>query len=166
MLIQAFNQLQSTGKSLKLYLYGRVPGTDNYGKKILELVKENPNILIQGPYDNHKVFEILSGLDCLVIPSIWFENRPTVIIEALAARTPVIASKIGGIPEIVIHEKNGLLFEYGNIDDLRTQLQRLIDEPELLGKLRNGIEPVYPIEVEMDSILSIYQDLLLSNTKQ
>ena len=53
------------------------------------------------------------NLDIVVVPSLWYENSPNVILEAFAHRTPVIASNLGALPELVIDEKNGLLFEVG-----------------------------------------------------
>lgn len=58
----------------------------------------------------------------VVVPSEWYENNPMTIIEAYAAGVPVIASRIGGIPEIVMHEKTGFLFEPFDISGLANSI--------------------------------------------
>ena len=66
-----------------------------------------------GPWPHERLAEALANLDVLVVPSIWQENSPFVIREAFAAGVPVVASRIGGIPETVQDGENGLLFEPG-----------------------------------------------------
>jgi glycosyltransferase involved in cell wall biosynthesis len=61
----------------------------------------------------------------LVVPSRWFEGCPLVILEAMAAGIPVIASNIGGLPELVEHGVTGLLFEPGNAEELAEAMRLL-----------------------------------------
>lgn len=68
--------------------------------------------------------------DVLILPSIWPENQPVTITEAMAAKIPVIASNSGGIPELVDDEKTGLLFEAGNAQDLARKMLDIIQNPE------------------------------------
>lgn len=71
-------------------------------------------------------------IDVMVVPSLWNENSPLVIHEAFLARVPVIASRCGGVTELIQHELNGLLFERGNADDLRRAIENVIQSPQLL----------------------------------
>ena len=82
----------------------------------------------------------------------------------MLAKTPVIASDVGGISEFVQHEINGLLFERGNSEDLSLILRRIIDNPELIKKLKSGILKVKDIDEEVDELELIYLKLI-SNTK-
>lgn len=99
-------------------------------------------------------------IDVLVVPSVWYENSPNVILEAFAHRPPVIASNLGGMAELVKHEKNGLLFAPGNAADLARQLSRVIAHPNLLNRLRAGIEPIKSVKEEMDELEAIYRRVL------
>ena len=56
----------------------------------------------------------LSGIDVLVVPSLWHEPFGLVLCEAMDAGVPVVASAVGGIPEIVEHGQSGFLFQRGN----------------------------------------------------
>jgi len=98
----------------------------------------------------------LASMDALVVPSIWPENSPLVIHEAFLAGVPVVASRIGGIPEVVEDGRSGLLFEPGNATDLARVLKRIIAEPDLLRRLRTGIPDVRTIESDVDATRDVY----------
>src|SRR5262249_5517492 len=120
-------------------------GDDSYRFRIEPLLAR-PNIRVHGPLPHERVADGLTSIDVLVVPSVWPENSPLVIREAFLSGAPVVASRIGGIPEIVEDGRNGLLFEPGDTGDLRRALERLIHEPRLLDELRAGIPAVRPIE--------------------
>ena len=89
-----------------------------------------------------KVREIIAGLDLLIAPS-KSEGFGRVIIEAMQSGIPVLATKSGGIPEIVKHEYNGLLVRYGDERGMCEEIKRLIDCKELRQKLsENGYRTV------------------------
>ena len=102
----------------------------------------------------------LEQIDVLVVPSIWPENSPFVIREAFLAGVPVVASRIGGIPELIVDGVNGLLFEAGNVGELARTLRRLVDEPDLLPKLRAGIPAVTSIDDDARSLCAAYAHAL------
>ena len=79
-----------------------------------------------------------ASIDVLIVPSLWDEPLPTVIIEALSAGTPVIGARRGGIPEMIRHGKNGLLYEPSRPDELDHCILRLTREPALLRNLQQG----------------------------
>ena len=108
----------------------------------------------QDPHDD--VARALSNLDVLVVPSIWPENSPLVIREAFLAGVPVVASRIGGIPETVTDGVNGLLFNPGDAADLRRTLQRLVSSPALLETLRQGIPTVRTLEDDVTAMREAY----------
>ena len=81
------------------------------------------------------VTEVFNHVDCLVVPSIWLENAPLVIHEALQARVPVITANAGGMAEYVQDGVNGLLFNYRDVDSLAHQMQRVVNTPALVHRL-------------------------------
>lgn len=109
----------------------------------------HPAIRRLGPVPHDRMGAVLSGLDALVVPSVWIENAPFIIREAFAARLPVIASDLGGMAEMVRHDVDGLLFTPGNASALAAQLRRLTGERGLLERLRAGI--VRPMSIEEDA---------------
>ena len=84
--------------------------------------------------------ELLSTSDVVVIPSLALEDGrteglPVICLEAMAAGKPVVAARVGGLPEIIIDGQNGLLFDPGNVDMLTIKLRLLFDD----AALREGI---------------------------
>ena len=73
--------------------------------------------------------DVFDRCDAIVVPSIWAENSPLVIHEALQAGVPVITADYGGMAEYVGHEQNGLLFYHRDPKSLAAQMQRLVDAP-------------------------------------
>lgn len=71
-------------------------------------------------------------------PSIWEEPCPLSVIESLAAGVPVVASRVGGIPEVVRDGETGLLVEQGNLQQLATAISRVLEEPILRQRLGEG----------------------------
>jgi GT2 family glycosyltransferase len=109
----------------------------------------------------------LASLDALVVPSVWPETSPLVIREAFLAGRPVIASDIGGIPELVDHAQNGLLFAPGDIDGLARALRRLADEPGLLDRLKTGAAAtaVRSLDEDVTATRRLYESLAPSRIK-
>ncbi len=107
--------------------------------------------------------EIIAGLDLLVIPS-QNEAFGRVLLEAMQARTPVIATRVGGIPEIIRHEDNGLLVSYGDEEELSRALKRLVSDGELRSRLiENGhcvVKERFSVEHYASEIAGIYEQVL------
>jgi glycosyltransferase involved in cell wall biosynthesis len=60
------------------------------------------------------MLELIASVDAVIVPSLCYENSPTIIYESFAVGTPVIASRIGGIPTLIVEGENGYTFEPGN----------------------------------------------------
>jgi len=99
-----------------------------------------------GPFEPAHCAAVYENLDVLVVPSLWLENSPLVIHEALMAGVPVIGSEIGGIPALIRHEVNGLLVQPGSVDALAGALDRLAADRALLDRLRQAPHGVKRIE--------------------
>jgi len=84
-----------------------------------------------GPKYGDELLEILRGASAVVVPTEWYDNSPLVICQAFAMGKPVIASNIDGIPEVVTHEVDGLLFNPGDAVALREQINHLHHNPHL-----------------------------------
>ncbi len=75
-------------------------------------------------------------------------------------RLPVIGTNLGGMAELIEHERSGLLFRLNDVADLQRQIERLLDEPQLLEHLRQSIPPVKTVDEEMREVLALYQRIL------
>ena len=135
-LVQAFGVLE--GEPV-LRIWGRELGAETAGLKALALGlpgTAGKRVGWMGEYRNQDIVpEVFNRCDAIVVPSIWAENSPLVIHEALQARVPVITADYGGMAEYVHHEENGLLFSHRDPESLAGQMQRLADDPALARRL-------------------------------
>jgi glycosyltransferase involved in cell wall biosynthesis len=110
----------------------------------------------------HDLSDVMCSVDCFVAPSRW-EGLPMVILEAMALGLPVIASDVGGIPEVVEHELSGYLVPSGDLCHLRRQLQEVIEQPQVLESLgreaRAKILAEYSIPVIAQRFASLYESI-------
>jgi len=123
-------------------------GHDEY-MSALEARLGHPAVHRLGPVPHERMRSRLAGLDVLVVPSVWIENAPFIIHEAFGSRVPVIAADLGGMAEMVQHDRDGLLFAAGDAVALAAQIRRLLEEPDLLDSLRTGV--VRPMSIEEDA---------------
>ncbi len=112
-----------------------------------------------GRVDNDKISTVYAQTDVFVLPSIWMENQPVTINEAMAASLPVIASNLGGNPELVEDGINGFLFRAGDQDDLAEKMGRFILNRQLIAAMgeKSGIKARnYSIEQNIDKVEDIF----------
>jgi glycosyltransferase involved in cell wall biosynthesis len=131
-----------------------------------ELIKQTIKLRI----NDHVIFtgystqvqEIIAGFDLLVLPS-QTEAFGRVLLEAMQAGTPIVATDSGGIPEVVKHEYNGLLVNYGDEVSLQKAMERVLDDEGLRSKLiENGSQTVdcFSMERYKADLENIYSGVL------
>ena len=166
-LINAFGKLKGDSR---LRIWGRHRGQDTESLKslanslpagVVERVEWLPE------YRNQEIItDVFNRVDAIVVPSIWVENSPLVIHEALQARVPVITADTGGMAEYVHHEVNGLTYQHRNPESLATQMQRLVDDPALArtlgerGYAQSLTGNIPTMEQQVVDIETIYAKLL------
>jgi GT2 family glycosyltransferase len=159
-LLEAVSRLPRGTASLDMVGgYSAYHGDDSYKSRLEPLLKHDA-VRVHGAVPHDRIPSLLASLDVVVVPSVWAENSPVVIHEAFLAGVPVVASRLGGIPELVDDGKNGLLFRAGDIADLTRALERLVDEPALLDTLRAGIPRVRTIEEDARATRALYRHAL------
>lgn len=158
-LIDAVRRLPNANVSVTIY--GDRERFPQYAERLRRQIGGDSRLWLAGAYQSQTdLAHLLADLDATVVPSLWYENSPNSILESFAYKTPVLASRLGGMAELVQHEQNGLLFEAGDAADLARQIQRLLDDPELLARLQSGIGPVRTVKEEMDELEAVYCGLV------
>ena len=99
-----------------------------------------PNAELLGALPREQVLRLFADADASVLSSAW-ENFPHTVVESLAVGTPVIATRVGGVAEVVEDGVNGLLVPPGDIDALAGAIRRFATEPELRTRLRDAAAP-------------------------
>lgn len=149
--------VQHLGNSISLHLYGNVP--TQYAT-ILKGIDTVGAVAFYGAYSYGQLPEILVELDVVVVPSLVEETGGLTAVEALAAGIPVVASRIGGLTDAVIHGKNGLLFEPGNVEELSAALHLLVNDKEYYQQLKNGAKPEKTFAEFIGELEGIYQEVI------
>ncbi len=158
-LIKAFQRIQDPGKAC-LKIYGDMSQFPQYSQTLRELVESDATtkarISFLGTFPNQALGEKLTEIDTLVVPSRWYENTPLVMQSALTTRTPLIATNLGGMAELIKDGENGFLFELNNYAELATKLQKLIDDKDMLSRFREKIGKQKTIKEMVDELIGLY----------
>jgi glycosyltransferase involved in cell wall biosynthesis len=156
-LLEAMRQLPPD--RIRLDIYGKVGHFPEYDRQLFELAKGLDHVAFRGTFPNESLPDVFATLDVIVIPALWYENSPLVLLSAFAQKVPVVASRVGSLADLVVHGKNGLLFEMGKPESLAKQLRRIIDDSELVQRLRAGIPTVKTVDENIAELFEIYTQL-------
>jgi len=126
-LLKAFSHISHQNPNLRLVIVGDGPEQSNILRCAVDF-EINDRLLMLGHRADAR--QLYAGFDIFVLSS-RIEGMPMVLLEAMAAGVPVIAPKVGGIPAVISHEENGLLFESGDINGLTKQINKLIRHSSL-----------------------------------
>jgi glycosyltransferase involved in cell wall biosynthesis len=136
-------------------------GNSKYSRRIKKQCVEN-DLPIKFVGERGDVLNLIQVIDVLCVPSLW-EGLPRVILEAMAASKPVIASAVGGIPDMVDDGKTGLLFESKDEDGLFDAIKKLANDRALLKIMGdNGNKraiDLFSIEKHVENVLTVYDEL-------
>jgi len=161
LLVEAACALQEAPLEVAIFGdFARGAEGEAYRKRLKEMIGSDTRIELRGRFDNARIGDVLSGLDVLVVPSIWYENTPIVIYEALASGCPVVATDLAGISEIVRHEENGLLFPKGDAGALAASLKRLLEDRALLKRLAFNTRAPQSVPDHVEKLEGIYSEVL------
>jgi GT2 family glycosyltransferase/glycosyltransferase involved in cell wall biosynthesis len=111
-------------------------------------------------YRYDEIPSLCAGKDVGIVPSIWWDNGPQTVMEFLACRVPVLGADMGGIPDFVSHDVNGLLFRGNDRVELARHLARLATEHDLLPRLRAGIGPVKRMDEHAREMVDTYASVI------
>jgi glycosyltransferase involved in cell wall biosynthesis len=126
--------------------------------------KRIKNVKFVGFKNKVQLEKLISGCSFVVVPSKWNENQPYSVLESFALGKAVLASNVGGVPEIIQNDKNGLLFESGNMKDFKQKINKLWNDPAYVDKLGKNAKKLafekYNSEVHYKKLFTIYNDLI------
>lgn len=153
-LVRAFDGLP---EDATLDVFGALTDAPRYVDELRSLAR-HPGIRFHGEQRPEEVPARIAGLDVVVVPSIWRENAPLSILEAFALGRPVVASRIGGHPEL-LGPLDALLFEPGDVQHLASLLLRLAGEPGFVQAMAARIPAVPPLEDHTAALEAVYNRL-------
>lgn len=145
---------------VKLKIVGEGPLLESLRLKIKK--EKISNVEFLGFQTGDELKRIIAGSAAVVVPSIWYENSPLVIYEAMALGKVIIGSRIGGIPELVDEGKTGLLFDAGDYRELATKIDYIWENDEgsaKLGEEAKRASAKFDFETHYGKIKEIYSSL-------
>lgn len=147
---------------VQLAIYGDMTQFPDYVAKLRGMAAADPRCVFKGPFTADHLGDVMREIDVLVVPSLWYENSPNVIIEACGHGSPTIVSDLGGMAELVEEERSGLRFPMGDADALAAAITRIADEPGLLATLReSALAQRFPtLSEEIDALEAVYREAL------
>lgn len=161
------------GKGLRT-LFAAMKGLPNYHALVLgdgplkeALVREASDMGVSASFPGavSDVAAYYALADVVVLPS-RMEALPVTLIEAAAHGKPAVASRVGGVPEVVIDEETGLLVDVGNVEQLRAALERLGDASlrrELGARARARWQREFTLERMAERLAAVYREVLEGN---
>jgi glycosyltransferase involved in cell wall biosynthesis len=134
----------------------RQPGDEHYAKALWSRALADRRIRFRPAIPHEQVLRTLRDYDLLAVPSQVAETGPLVVLEAFAAGIPVLASNVGGISERVVDGQNGLLVPRSDAGAWARALQRLVEDPDLLGRLSRGVSPPPTMQSVSERMAALY----------
>lgn len=127
---------------------------------LTHVLEEIPNVKNVGFQSGAALQQLIREARFTVYPSEWYENCPFSVMESQMYGTPVLGANIGGIPELIENEKTGLLFESGNLDDLKKKIECLWNDRRLLARYSDNCNRVefQTVEQYCQTLLTLYSE--------
>jgi len=173
-LLEAIKKLSKKRKDFVLLLGGgpylwKVNTLRDHQKKIEEKVKKIVGsikcIKIIGIIDYSRLPELYNSVDIVIFPSIDQEAFGLVNTEAMACGLPVVATDVGGVPEVIVNNETGLLVEPSNAKALTNALEYLIDNEPIRKKMgrkgRERVERYFTLDIHTENLIKIFNHVLM-----
>ncbi len=157
-LVEAVKQLPAA--ALKLSIYGDMSVDKHYADSILALASGDDRIEFLGSFAPDQLGSVLSKHDVVVIPSLWSENTPLVLISSQANGCPAIVSREEGLCEIIKDRVNGLTFTTGDASELAEKISLLVNDRAMVEQLAGNTVDCLSIENQVAQLQENYERLV------
>lgn len=147
--------LLAVDTSFEAHVHGHLDWFPDYVAGLRRAAAGTP-VHFHGPYAASEVDRVLAGVDCLVLPSIWYENMPITIHEAHRHGLPIVVTDLGGMRETVEDGVTGLRFPRGDARALAAALRRLATDAALYDRLAAARPAVPTLEAVVDRLEALY----------
>lgn len=137
----------------EVWIYGFT--SDQYRAQVEQIDKYRV-VQWKGAYSETDLPAIAASLDAIVVPSVWEDCAPLVVVEAMAMRLPVIGARIGGIPDVVQNGVNGRLYDYNHPEQLAALLLHYAERPNELRRMADQCNVPYGFSDYIQHMLALY----------
>ena len=147
-IVQAIRRLpQTTSIAVDVHGPANSAAEHSLAAELRDLAQPDPRIRFAPAIEPARVPEALASYDLLCCPSTGFENGPTVALDAYAVGTPVIGTRVGNLPELIVDGVNGRLLPPGDVDALARAFQEVADCPrQTVDRWRTNLPPIRTLD--------------------
>jgi glycosyltransferase involved in cell wall biosynthesis len=145
---------QHAAADVRVTIYGEVPA--KFAER-LQRMDGRGLVAVRGAFGPDDLPDLLAEVDAAVMPSMWWDCAPLMAAECLAGRVPLLAPRLGGIPEWVRDGRDGLLFDGRSAAGLTAAIDRLAGEEGLLERIQDGIAAPAPFAGYVDELEAYYR---------
>jgi glycosyltransferase involved in cell wall biosynthesis len=147
---------------LTLDIYGVAQDADGlrYRDELVALAAGDPRVRFREPVAADRVVGTLAEYDATVVPSQWLETGPLTVLESFAAGVPVVGSNLGGIAELVAHDRDGWLVPHADVKAWTGALAHLSTHHAVVDRLRSGVRPPRSSNDVARDMLSVYEAIV------
>ena len=165
--IEAFSKVVRKRNDLKYVIIGDGPLRGDLTGQV-ERLSLSEKVSFPGNVTNEQVLNLIAQATIVLMPSVIAQNGdrdgiPTALIEAMYMKTPVISSRVSGIPELIDDGMNGFLTESGDVDQIAGKMERLLSDESLrtrMGDLaREKVDREFNIEDNVNKLISAWKDI-------
>jgi glycosyltransferase involved in cell wall biosynthesis len=161
-LVDAFTRMPDSYKEkCVVELYGKYDS--NYFNPINDILqgdKHAGKVRFHGRYKPEEVPDISNTIDIMVLPSLCADTAPQTIFESFSCELPIIAPYVGGFPDFIIDNVNGLLYQEASVDNLKEKLMYIIDNPQQIENFRSQIPRVKTISQNCSELVEQFKSLV------
>lgn len=154
------NALVGMSENICVKVAGNGPDYEDI-RKLIDV--KNINMELLGSLGKPALSDAIMSCSLVVVPSLWYEGFPMVLLDAYSHGKPVLISNIGGLPELVVPGVTGQVFEVGSVDSLRNELTIMMSDPEKLEMMGKNAYHKYKDEYSAENNLSRLKDIYQSN---
>jgi len=165
-LVEAFRRLaahQENRGGCRLKIVGRSNDGERERLERMIIAQGIKGVTFHDEQDLSTLHETIRKALCVIVPSVWYDNMPNVVLESYACGKPVIASNLGSLPEIVVEGKTGFLFPPGDPDHLASLLRAIAENPALACEMgrraREDAETIYSPAAHIRRLVGIFNKL-------
>ncbi len=161
-LVEAFLLMpKSYQQKSKIKIFGG--GNSNYIDTIKDSINKKSDcknkIIFYGRYKHEDIPKITNRVDISVLPSLCADTAPQTIFESFSASLPIIAPDVGGFPDFIENNINGLIYKKASSEDLSKKMMYLIDNPNLCNEFSKNIPQMKTIQQNGKELISLYKSI-------
>jgi glycosyltransferase involved in cell wall biosynthesis len=157
-LVEAFTKLPEELKSkAKLKIFGKY-SQGYYNSIKLDFIKnqDQERIKFYGRFTPDDIPQITNQIDISVLPSLCADTAPQTIFESFSCGLPIIAPDVGGFPDFITHELNGLIYEAASVEGLKKALESIIKDPKKINHFQNNIPKSKTLDENVSELIVLY----------